>query len=163
MSAATAQRCRAATTGRRISADATVIVSENINHLSRRSIMYAPTSPYRDELMTMTSDVRLARKYGPMTVKTLATNMVREARHRTRPRPVPPNIEVTDFDPFDPVTAADPYPRYRELLAGGPVHYNPRRGIFILSRYADVRAARAPPGCPAPTESPTVACGCRCC
>ncbi len=89
----------------------------------------------------MTSDVRLARKYGPMTVKTLAVNMAREARRRSRPRPIPPNIELTDFDPFDHATAADPYPRYRELLAGGPVHYNPRRGIFILTRYADVRAA----------------------
>ena len=76
-----------------------------------------------------------------MTVKTLATNMVREARHRSRPRPTPPNIELTDFDPFDHETAADPYPAYRKLLAGGPVHYNPRRGIFILSRYEDVRAA----------------------
>jgi cytochrome P450 len=91
--------------------------------------------------MTISTDVRLARKYGPMTVKTLAANMVREARHRSRPRPIPPNIELTGFDPFDSATAADPYPRYRELLAGGPVHYNPRRGIFILTRYADVRAA----------------------
>jgi cytochrome P450 len=94
--------------------------------------------------MTITSDVRLARKFGPLTARTLATNMVREAKHRKRPRPVPPNVELTDFDPFDRATAADPYPRYRELLAGGPVHYNRDRSIFILSRYADVRAgARA--------------------
>ncbi len=91
--------------------------------------------------MTITSDVRFARKYGPLTARTLASNMVREAKHRKRPRPVPPNIELTDFDPFDRATAADPYPRYRELLAGGPVHYNPKRGIFILTRYQDVRAA----------------------
>ena len=26
-------------------------------------------------------------------------------------------------------------------LAGGPAHYSPRRGIFMLSRHADVRAA----------------------
>ena len=102
--------------------------------------MPARTSSYR-QIMTITSDVRLAREYGPMTVKTLATNMVREARHRSRPRLTPPNIEFTDFDPFDHETAADPYPAYRKLLAGGPVHYNPRRGIFILSRYEDVRAA----------------------
>lgn len=76
-----------------------------------------------------------------MTVKTLASNMAREAWHRSRRRAVPPNVEITTFDPFDPATAADPYPHYRELLAGGPVHYNRRRGIFILSRYADVRAA----------------------
>ncbi|HEX3284818.1 MAG TPA: cytochrome P450 [Mycobacterium sp.] len=91
--------------------------------------------------MTITSDVRFARKYGPLTARTLASNMVREAKHRKRSRPVPLNIELTDFDPFDRATAADPYPRYRELLAGGPVHYNPTRSIFILTRYADVRAA----------------------
>ncbi len=91
--------------------------------------------------MTITSDVRFARKYGPLTARTLAANVVREAKHRKRPRPVPPNIELTDFDPFDHATAADPYPRYRQLLAGGPVHYNPDRSIFILTRYADVRAA----------------------
>ncbi len=91
--------------------------------------------------MTITSDVRFAKKYGPLTARTLASNVVREAKHRKRPRPVPPNIELTDFDPFDRATAADPYPRYRELLAGGPVHYNPERSIFILTRYADVRAA----------------------
>jgi cytochrome P450 len=91
--------------------------------------------------MTMKSDVRFARKYGPLTVKTFAGNVAREVRHRSRPRPAPPGVELTDFDPFDAATAADPYPRYRELLAGGPVHYNPRRSIFILTRYADVRAA----------------------
>src|ERR1700761_862500 len=91
--------------------------------------------------MTMKNDVRFAKKYGPLTVKTFAGNLVREARHRSRPRPAPPGVELTDFDPFDRATAADPYPRYRELLAGGPVHYNRVRSIFILSRYADVRAA----------------------
>ena len=91
--------------------------------------------------MTMKSDVRLARKYGPLTVKTFAGNVAMEVRHRSRPRPVPQGIELTDFDPFDPATAADPYPRYRELLEGGQVHYNPKRAIFILSRFADVRAA----------------------
>ncbi|RDH74878.1 cytochrome P450 [Mycolicibacterium moriokaense] len=91
--------------------------------------------------MTISSDVRIARKYGPLTARTLASNVIREAKHRKRPRPVPPNTELTDFDPFDHATAADPYPRYRELLAGGPVHYNPARSIFIVTRYADVRAA----------------------
>jgi cytochrome P450 len=126
--------------GRRSTGDATVIVSENINPLSQPSIFSAPTSAYR-QTMTMASDVRLAKKYGPMTVKTLAVNIAREARHRSRARPIPSDIELTDFDPFDPATAANPYPGYRQLLAGGPVHYNPKRGIFLLSRYADVRAA----------------------
>lgn len=38
-------------------------------------------------------------------------------------------------------TAANPYPGYRELLAGPRVHFNRRRSIFILSRHEDVRAA----------------------
>ncbi|MGH3677158.1 MAG: cytochrome P450 [Mycobacterium sp.] len=102
------------------------------------------TAAYLENTMTIKSDVRFARKYGPITAKTLTANMAREARHRSQHRPVPRGIEITDFDPFDGATAADPYPHYRELLAGGPVHYNPRRGIFILTRYADVReAARA--------------------
>ncbi|MCV7400600.1 cytochrome P450 [Mycobacterium fragae] len=47
----------------------------------------------------------------------------------------------TSFDPFDPATAANPYPGYAELLRGPRVHYNRKRNIFLLSRYEDVRAA----------------------
>ena len=94
--------------------------------------------------MTVKNDVRLARKYGPTIAKTLASNAAREARARAGRRRVRPHVEVTEFDPFDPATAVDPYPHYRGLLAGGPVHYNRARDIYILSRYADVRAgARA--------------------
>lgn len=50
-------------------------------------------------------------------------------------------MQLTDFDPFDPAIAADPYPHYRELLAGERVQYNPKRDVYILSRYADVREA----------------------
>ena len=91
--------------------------------------------------MTLKSDVRFARKYGPTTVRTLGANIARDTWARARRRHVPPGVEETAFDPFDHATAADPYPRYRELLAGGPVHYNRKRDIYILSRYADVRAA----------------------
>jgi cytochrome P450 len=91
--------------------------------------------------MTLKSDVRLARKYGPIVVKSLASNIADLAQSKVARRPVPPGVQLTDFNPFDPATAADPYPRYRELLASGPVHYNPKWGMFILSRYADVRAA----------------------
>lgn len=59
-------------------------------------------------------------------------------------RPIAPGVEITDFDPLDAATLADPYPYYRRLLASGPVHYSAKRGIYILSRYEDVRAgARA--------------------
>lgn len=47
----------------------------------------------------------------------------------------------TDYDPQDPVTAAQPFEAYRALHRGGRVHYNPRRATFVLSRLDDVRAA----------------------
>ena len=37
-------------------------------------------------------------------------------------------------------TIADPYPEYEQLLAGPPVRYNPRLGIWVVPRFADVRA-----------------------
>jgi beta-dihydromenaquinone-9 omega-hydroxylase len=91
--------------------------------------------------MPLKSDVRLARRYGPLVARTLTANIAELAHFKMAPKVVPRGVQVTDFDPFDPATAADPYPGYRELLAGGPVHYSPRRGIFMLSRHADVRAA----------------------
>ena len=47
----------------------------------------------------------------------------------------------TDYDPLDPVTAAQPYDAYRALHRGGRVHYNPKRATWILSRLEDVRSA----------------------
>ncbi len=47
----------------------------------------------------------------------------------------------TDYDPQDPLTAAQPFDAYRALHGGGRVHYNPRRATFIISRLDDVRAA----------------------
>lgn len=49
-------------------------------------------------------------------------------------RPVP-------FDLFAPGVIADPYPWYRLLRETSPVHHVPERDIWVLSRYADVRAA----------------------
>lgn len=91
--------------------------------------------------MTLKTDMRLARTYGPIVARTLTANIAELAHFKMSPKPVPAGVQLTDFDPFDPETAADPYPGYRQLLAGGPVHYNARRGIFMLSRHADVRAA----------------------
>jgi len=45
--------------------------------------------------------------------------------------------EALIFNPFDPVTRADPYPVYRRLREEDPVHRSPL-GIWILSRYADI-------------------------
>jgi cytochrome P450 len=47
---------------------------------------------------------------------------------------------VTRFNPFKRQTIVDPYPEYEQLLAGPPVRYNPRLGIWIVPRFADVRA-----------------------
>ncbi|MFV8317295.1 cytochrome P450 [Mycobacterium sp. 23] len=47
----------------------------------------------------------------------------------------------TDYDPQDPVTAAQPFDAYRALHRSGRVHYNPRRATFVVSRLDDVRAA----------------------
>src|SRR3981189_3835062 len=47
---------------------------------------------------------------------------------------------VTRFNPFKRRTIADPYPEYEQLLAGPPVRYNQRLGIWIVPRFADLRA-----------------------
>ncbi len=113
----------------------------------------------------MRSDARLAAKYGPLVVTTLTCNLAREARARVVRKPLPTGLQLTDFDPFDPATAADPYPGYRKLLASGPVHYNPTRDIYILTRYADVRAGARADDALSSAEGVTYAdgCGYRCC
>jgi beta-dihydromenaquinone-9 omega-hydroxylase len=50
------------------------------------------------------------------------------------------NDPVTRFSPFSSEAIADPYPAYEQLLAGPPMRYNPRLGIWIVPRFADVRA-----------------------
>src|SRR3954463_10033210 len=49
--------------------------------------------------------------------------------------------EPTDFDPLDPAVVADPYPWYRDLLRGPPVHHNRRRAVWMVSHYDELRAA----------------------
>ena len=46
-----------------------------------------------------------------------------------------------DFDPFAPTFLADPYPYFAEYRAHTPVFYSPRLDYWVLTRYADVRAA----------------------
>ncbi|OBI44000.1 hypothetical protein A5706_03885 [Mycobacterium sp. E796] len=94
--------------------------------------------------MPIRSQLRFLNMYGPSLAVGLADDVSHTVMRKVRKPPVPSGVEVTDFDPLDAETTADPYPHYRRLLESGPVHYNPRRGIFILSRYEDVRAgARA--------------------
>lgn len=89
----------------------------------------------------MKRDAQLARVSAPMVAKVLALTTAKKARTRLAGANVHRHVQITDFDPLDPVMAADPYPHYRELLAGERVHYNPRRDVYILHRYSDVRAA----------------------
>lgn len=89
----------------------------------------------------MRRDARILRTYGPEFVKRFAGSVTGQARSRLVGRRYRKRMQHTDFDPLDPATAADPYPRYRELLAGERVQYNPKRDVYILSRYVDVREA----------------------
>jgi beta-dihydromenaquinone-9 omega-hydroxylase len=90
--------------------------------------------------MTVGYDARMARWVVPTLAKSLCKNVALDTAakftyHRAA------WIADTDYDPFDPVTAADPYPAYRKLLDGSRVHFSRRRNMFVLSRYEDVREA----------------------
>ncbi|MFY9768171.1 MAG: cytochrome P450, partial [Mycobacterium sp.] len=74
---------------------------------------------------TMKRDARIARMYGPLLAKALALKVARKARSRLVGYHDPKHVQITDFDPFDPAIARDPYPHYRELLAGERVQFNP--------------------------------------
>lgn len=91
--------------------------------------------------VTIRRDAQLARACAPMVAKVLALTAARKARSRLVGSHDPKHVQITDFDPLDPSIAADPYPHYRELLAGERVQYNPKRDVYILSRYFDVREA----------------------
>lgn len=86
-------------------------------------------------------DARVVGTYGPEVAKRLALRAAGKVRSRLDGSRAGKHVQLTDFDPFDPVTAADPYPHYRELLAGERIQYNPKRDVYILSRYTDVREA----------------------
>src|SRR5689334_20874970 len=44
------------------------------------------------------------------------------------------------FDPYAPATVRDPHPLFRRLREEAPLHHDPERGFFALSRFADVEA-----------------------
>lgn len=90
--------------------------------------------------MTLKHDIRLATSVARPVADSLYTNITTDVGAMFKRRAYP-GIYETSFDPFDPVTAANPYPGYTELLAGPRVRYNRKRNIFILSRYDDVRTA----------------------
>ncbi|QZA16854.1 cytochrome P450 [Mycobacterium malmoense] len=90
---------------------------------------------------TMRRDTQLVRACAPMLAKVLALTAARKVRSKLIDNHDPKHVQITDFDPLKPAIARDPYPYYRELLAGERVHYNPKRDVYILSRYSDVREA----------------------
>jgi beta-dihydromenaquinone-9 omega-hydroxylase len=72
----------------------------------------------------------------------MGAGTLRQTRARFRPLPSPRSCgaEKTEFDPTD---GADPDlvdAGYALLHAGGPLHYNHARRIWIISRHEDVRA-----------------------
>lgn len=90
--------------------------------------------------MTVRYDARMARWAIPATTKSLCKNISTDTVARLGRRRFP-GISDTDYDPFDPGTAANPYPSYRKLLLGSRVQYSRRRNAFVLCRYDDVRDA----------------------
>jgi beta-dihydromenaquinone-9 omega-hydroxylase len=90
--------------------------------------------------VTLRHDIRLATSVARPMADSLYLNIAIDLGAKLKRREYP-GIHETSFDPFDPVTAANPYPGYAELLAGPRVRYNRKRNTFILSRYDDVRAA----------------------
>jgi cytochrome P450 len=90
--------------------------------------------------VTLKHDIRLAKSVARPVADSLYTNITTDLSAMLKRRNYP-GIYDTSFDPFDPMTAANPYPGYAELLAGPRVRYNRKRNIFMLSRYDDVRTA----------------------
>ncbi|MCV7195915.1 cytochrome P450 [Mycobacterium angelicum] len=90
---------------------------------------------------TVWRDAQTVRAYGPDVAKSLALRLAAKTRSRLFGKHGRKGVQLTHFDPFDAATAANPYPHYRELLAGERVHYNAKRDVYILSRFADVREA----------------------
>jgi cytochrome P450 len=90
--------------------------------------------------LTLKYDIRLASSVVRPVADSLYTNITTDLGAKLKRRGYL-GIGETSFNPFDPMTAANPYPGYAELLAGPRVRYNRKRNIFILSRYDDVRAA----------------------
>jgi cytochrome P450 len=90
--------------------------------------------------VTLKHDIRLASSVARPVADGLYHNITTDLGAKFKRRDYP-HIHETSFDPFDPVTASNPYPGYAELLAGPRVRYNRKRNIFILSRFDDVRAA----------------------
>ncbi|MFF8846368.1 cytochrome P450 [Streptomyces sp. NPDC015127] len=63
------------------------------------------------------------------------------ASTETRPAPLPTGLPGL----FDPLFVADPYPTLAALRRTSPVHFDPANGLWLVSRYADVRSVLLDP------------------
>jgi cytochrome P450 len=54
-------------------------------------------------------------------------------------------VIASAFDPYDREQQIDPYPLYRALRDGDPLHHNEARGFWALARHGDVLAAMLDP------------------
>ena len=91
--------------------------------------------------MTLAQDVRFLGTIAQPLGYAARVNTARAFRGRWRQYRFWTGAEITDYDPIDPANIAQPDVAYRALHAGGRVHYNPKLGLWILSRLPDVRAA----------------------
>ena len=80
----------------------------------------------------------LARRAAQGSVRELRAGA---AHARRRARGDLGGAPPTRYDPLARAVIADPYPAYRELLAGPAVHCCPRHGIWVITHYDAVRAA----------------------
>ncbi|HZZ52513.1 MAG TPA: cytochrome P450 [Pseudonocardia sp.] len=71
----------------------------------------------------------------------MVRTMVRSRLNPPGRRPAGSPVPLTDYDPTAPSVLEDPYPHYRRLLDGGPLHYMPRRNAWVISGFDAVRAA----------------------
>src|SRR6202048_5381723 len=91
--------------------------------------------------LTLTQDVRFLGTLAQPLGYAARVNTARAFRSRWRQYRFWTGAAITGCDPIDPANIAQPDAAYRALHAGGRVHYNPKRGLWILSRLPDVRAA----------------------
>lgn len=50
-------------------------------------------------------------------------------------------MNIKDFNPYDEELQRDPFEIYQRLREDQPVHYNERRGFWVVSRYDDIKSA----------------------
>jgi cytochrome P450/ferredoxin-NADP reductase len=76
---------------------------------------------------------------GPSKVRPSTTLASESPASSAAPVERPEDLTVF-FDPLSYTAYDDPYEVYRELRRVAPVYYNPRRDLYVVSRYEDVRA-----------------------